>query len=453
MSPNTIQKVITVFSEAFSEMGVAISMQNLEEMAVLVHRAMTLQTRHFHTLDHVFSFTTNANPIQTLAALFHDIVYYQVDEGFIPQIKTIIAPYLDLTKNEIAIITPLPKDDRLLQLTLDVFNFFPGQILTTVNGLNEFLSSLVMVKLLQGAVADHDLIKMIVCIEATIPFQGKNDRNETHFDLLATRLNTINVNYNLGLETTEIEEALKLAVTFTNKDVESFSEMDAGIFLDNTWKLLPETNVALRSAEIYSIQEYRQALHKMESFFLTLNPDNVFNQYHGIPPDHEFEQMVWQAHQNVFIARDYLRIKLLAAAVLEALAEISGGDAPLSLFSGEIHGVQEQTLLYESFIIQPLERLPVDHDSPLYKLFYEGRPAVTSFDLRTSPLSLFIFTTLSSSEINRLIILAKGMFSHIVNPLDFLMDFPHPMLAAVARACAHLVLTRRERLLNFADSL
>lgn len=453
MSPNTIQRVISVFYEAFTDLGVTIDMQNLEDMAVLVHRAMTLQTRHFHTLDHVFSFTTTANPIQTLAALFHDIVYYQVDEGFIPQIESIIAPYLDPTENEIAIISQLPEEARLFQITLEVFNFSLGQTLTTVNGLNEFLSSLVMVRLLQDSVADHDLIRMIVCIEATIPFQGKNDKNESHFDILATRLNSINAKYNCGLRSTEIEEALKLAVTFTNKDVESFSEMDAGRFLDNTWKLLPETNVALRSAEIYSIQEYRQALQKMESFFYTLNPDNVFNQYHGIPPDHEFKQMVWQAHQNVFIARDYLRIKLLAAAILEALAVISGGDAPLSLFSGEIHGDQEQTLLYEDFIIQPIERLTMDQSSSLYKLFYEGRPADISFDLRTSPLSLFIYTSLSADEINRLINQAKEMFNHMLSPIDFLMDFPHPMLAAIARACAYLVLTRREKLQNFAEYL
>ena len=453
MSSNTIQRVISVFHGAFSNLGVAISMQDLENMAVLVHRAMTLQTRHFHTLDHVFSFTTNANPIQTLAALFHDIVYYQVDEGFIPQIKTIIAPYLDLSENDIAIISNLLVKDRSFELTLDIFDFSLGQTLTTVNGLNEFLSSLVMVKLLQDVVSEHDLITMIVCIEATIPFQGKNDNNETHFDILAKRLESINSKYNCRLGAFEIDNALKLAVTFSNKDVENFCDIDAGHFLDNTWKLLPETNVALRSADIYSIREYRQALQKMEGFFYTLNPDNVFNQYHGIPPDLEFHQMVWRTHQNVLTARDYLRIKLLAAAMLEALAAISGGDAPLSLFSGEIHDDQEQTLIYEDFIIHPTERITVDQSSSLYKLFYEGRPANTAFDLRTSPLSLFIYTTLSFNEIDRLIKQAQSMFNDIVNPMDFLMEFPRPMLAAVARTCAHLVLTRQERLLNFANSL
>lgn len=453
MNKGTIHRVIEIIHEAFSELNVIMPMKDLEDIAVLLHRAMTLQTRHFHTLDHVFSFTSEKNPIQSLAALFHDIVYYQVDEGFIPEIQVIINPFIRQIGNEIALVPLLSEEDRILQLTLEVFNLSAGKLLSPNNGLNEFLSALVLGKKLNGRVSDQDLLKMIVCIEATIPFQGKNEKGETHFDILEQRLKKINAKYYCCLDQAEIEEALKLAVTFSNKDVESFSEKYAGRFLDNTWKLLPETNVALRSAEIYSIREYRQALYKMEYFFTALNPDHVFNQYRGVPGDRKYHKMVQLAHQNVFTAREYLHIKLLSAAVLEALAEITGGDAPLSLFSKDLRDENGKIIRYEDYLLHPYPLASVEPTSILYKLFNEGRPAETSFDIKTSPLSLFLYIHLEKPEIMRLLGLAKKMFQNDVNPVTFLQDFDHPIIAAIAVACGHMVLTRREKLYEFVRSL
>jgi hypothetical protein len=453
MSKGTIHRVIEVFLEAFSDLYVNIPMKDLEDMAVLVHRAMTLQTRHFHTLEHVFSFTSAADPIQSLAALFHDIVYFQVDEGFIPEIQEIIAPFIQQDGDQISLKSLLPEEDRVLQLTLEVFNFSPGNILSPNNGLNEFLSALVMGKKMHRLISDHDLLRMIICIEATIPFQGKNDKGETHFDILENRLEHINEKYYCCLEEADIIEALQLAVKFSNKDVESFSEKSAGRFLDNTWKLLPETNVALRSAEIYSIREYRQALHKMELFFSSLNPENVFNQYHGVPPNRKYQQMVRQARNNVLTARDYLRIKLLSAAILEALAEITGGDAPLSLFSEDLQSESRQILHYQDFLQQPIEPALIDNTSILYKLFFEGRPEETAFDMKTSPLALFLYTTLEQFEINRLVELARKMFDNELHPYQFLREINPPVLAAITEACAQMVVTRREKLHEFAQSL
>jgi hypothetical protein len=453
MSKGTIHRVIEVFHEAFSDLHVNIPMKDLEEMAVLVHRAMTLQTRHFHTLDHVFSFTSAADPIQSIAALFHDVVYYQVDEGFIPEIQEIIHPYIHQAGDQVSLKHILPKEDRILQLTLEVFNFTPGKMLSPNDGLNEFLSALVMAKKLQGLISDHDLLRLIVCIEATIPFQGKNDKGETHFDILETRLRHINKKYYCCLDDEDIIEALQLAVKFSNKDVESFSEKSAGRFLDNTWKLLPETNVALRSAEIYSIREYRQALNKMELFFAFLNPENVFNQYHGVPSNRKFQQMVRQARTNVLTAREYLRIKLLSAAILEALAEITGGDAPLSLFSEDLQSKSGERLIYQDFLQLPIEYPPVDNTSTLYKLFNEGRPAETAFDMKTSPLALFLFTTLERSEIDRLVELARKMFDKEIHPYQFLREINPPILVAISNACAQMVITRREKLNEFTQSL
>lgn len=59
-----------------------------------VYRAMAAQTRNFHTLEHVFALANPTDPIQSLAALFHDLVYHQVDLGFSVGIQELITPYI-----------------------------------------------------------------------------------------------------------------------------------------------------------------------------------------------------------------------------------------------------------------------------------------------------------------------------------------------------------------------
>jgi hypothetical protein len=191
----------------------------------------------------------------------------------------------------------------------------------------------------------------------------------------------------------------------------------------------------------------------MGQFFSSLNPENVFNQYHGVPSNRKYKQMVRQARNNVLTAREYLRIKLLAAAILEALAEISGGDAPLSLFSEDLRSTSGQNLLYEDFLPQQDHTSHVDSTSVLYNLFLEGRPGETSFDLKNSPLSLFLYSRLEHVEISRLLEQAVKMFVHEIHPYQFLREINPPILAAITNACAQMVITRREKLQEFVRTL
>ena len=61
-----------------------------------------------------------------------------------------------------------------------------------------------------------------------------------------------------------LDHAVCRAVRVGNRDVENFSDNDAARFLDNTWKLLPESNPALHSPMVYTVRDYRIALQKME---------------------------------------------------------------------------------------------------------------------------------------------------------------------------------------------
>ena len=450
MQVGTVQKLISIFNQSFLEMGVTVSLEKLENLAVTIHRAMTVQARHFHTLEHVFTFIDSADPIRTMAALYHDIVYYQVDMGFTPQILELISPYIREEGDEFYIVENLPHDDRLLMITLDVFDLHHGQKLSSVAALNEFLSALVMNKQLDGLVREKDLLCMTLCIEATIPFRGLAPDGRTHFEVLEQRLREISERYGLALEQHELVDTIKIAVIFANKDIENFAEPDPDHFLDNTWKLLPETNVALRMPDVYSIGAYRQALQKMASFLMNLNPDMIFNQYHGVPSDQEYKRMAYYARNNIIIGREYLTLKILATAILEALARATGGDAPFSLFLGDIprEGVNIKRLEY--YLPDVPEPAWVDHNSVMYHLLEAGRSSDTSFDMKNSPLSLFVYKVMPPETIPVACDQAKEFFNGNLSAHDFLMGLDPAVVRPIARASSIMVFTRRQALLAYA---
>jgi hypothetical protein len=442
----SIQQLLSVCEQAFVLLQIPISSEELEDLAITIHRSMSIEARHFHTPDHVLHLANASDPIQSLAALFHDIVYYQVDSGFSPEIYHCIAPYILEVEGEIWLVDTQDPDDRMYHIALELFGFSPGQRLYIHQGSNEFLSALVMAKRLENIVPEKILLQAIVYIEATIPFRGKDANGAGPFEILAQRLSAISKSYRISMKSAEIDDTIGGAVVFANNDVDSFAEKDTSVFLDGTWKLLPETNETLRSGRIYSIKEYRRALGKMADFLGLLNPDNVFHQYKGTPSESNFHQMVKLAHQNITTAREYLSIKLLAIALLEALADLTGGDAPLSLFTGEMQRNDEDSHRYDSFLNLPAPQKEFDRSSVIYKLLDAGRASTTNIDLRNSPLAFFMYSQVPHDQMGSLITAAKEMFAGNLQPRAFLQMFDAPLVAAVASACADTVKTRQEKL-------
>jgi hypothetical protein len=450
----TFLRLIAIFEDVFARLQVHISPKKIEDLAITVHRAMTSHGRHFHTMEHVFMFVNPENPIQTLAGLYHDVVYYQVDMGFTPDIWNIIRSFIEFQDDSMHIATCSARDDPRLCMTLEVFGFQTGDDLSDLGNLNEFLSALVMNCELAGILSEKDLLRLTVCIEATIPFRGSGQPGDSHFDRLEQRLKQISRKRNIPLTQHEIEETIKLAVVFANKDIENFGEADPGYFIDNTWKLLPEMNIALRAKDAYSIKEYRQALQNMESFLRSLNPENVFNRYGDTPPEAEYRQMVAHARQNVQVACAYLEIKLLALAILDALAQVTGGDAPLSLFIGDLPQVDGNGARRLEHYLPRLDWPTwVDPDSELNRLLYLRLDTDTRFDLRYAALSLFLYKSLPPDTLTAYRSLANGMFADDITADEFLAQINCPTLYAIARACAEMVPTRREKLLQYTDVL
>jgi hypothetical protein len=453
MMTGIILRLIEILEQAFCNLQLNLPAAVVEDLAVTVHKAMSVEGRHYHTPEHVLSLASPADPIQSLAALFHDIVYYQVDRGFSSEVMAILRPYIDLDAPGDPEL-PLPgqayPDDLCYQVALDIFDFKPGQKLFSTPGFNEFLSALVMAKKLRHQVPNKVLLQVIVYIEATIPFRGKDEQGYTPFDGLEQRLRKASQDYHIPLSEEEIIATIRGAVVFANKDVENFAEKDPALFLVNTWKLLPETHFSLRAGGFYSIRDYRLALQHTDTFFSQMVPELVFHRCHGVPTDDEYWELVRCTRHNVSIARQYLGIKLLAIGILEALAESTGGDAPLSLFMGEARPEGEEVRGLGDYLPHLPVHPSVDTGSIVYNLLDSGRASPAEFtDLRNSPLSIFIYRSLGPEGVADGLELVRRMFAGNLEAGQLLQRLDSSLISAIAEGCAIMVPTRSEKLRRY----
>mgnify|MGYP001119946810 CR=1 FL=1 len=455
MMSGIILDLIEVIEQAFRNLQLKIPESVVENLAITVHQAMSVEGRHYHTPEHVLSLASSENPVQSLAALFHDIVYYQVDRGFSPEVVEILRPYIGLnasTEPELPMPGQAHLDDFCYQVTLEVFDFAPGQRLFSTLGFNEFLSALVMAKKLSPLVSRKTLLQVMAYIEATIPFRGKDEQGYTPFDRLEQRSRKVSQVYHIPLSEAEVVETVRGAVIFANKDVENFSERDPALFLVNTWKLLPETNLSLRAGGIYSIRDYRLALQQTDHFFSQVVPELVFHCYQGVPTHEEYWERVRCTRVNVSIARQYLGIKLLAVGILEALAESTGGDAPLSLFMGDVDQESENGRNLGVFLPSLPLHPGVDPGAIVYNLLETGRGSPAEFSgLRNSPLSVFIYRYLGPEGVVAALEQVQAMFAGSLEAEQFLRTLDSRLLSAIAQGCAVMVPTRSKKLLRFVS--
>ncbi|MGE0707491.1 MAG: hypothetical protein AB7N76_10900 [Planctomycetota bacterium] len=441
---STLQRLVRRFEAAFRELGHDASAQKYEEWSVLIHECMSGRGRRFHTVEHVFDISSGAPPLETLAILFHDAVYCQVDDGLPYRLRELLHDAVEL-KDGSYLLKPIDREREALKaMVATIFGFTPGQTLSPYAGLNEYLSAVLAARSLDPELPPGVLAQIATCIEATIPFRGGESADPSIG--LAARLARANEEFGLGLDADAQRRAIHMAVHVANRDVGNFASEDVRWFLDNTWKLLPETNSSLRGQRLYTIGEYRLALQKMEGFLSFLDPGCVFRQYEGTPTDEEYKQMRGRAEQNIALGARYLRAKLLAADLLEALALRTGGDAPVSLFMGDLP-LEEPTIRLESFLPERPGKQAADVDAEVLDLLELGRATDSGFDMKHSPLAAYLYLRVGQAECDRLAALAKESLAAKQDPgLAYLQALPQDAVRMIAEACSHLATTRAEAL-------
>ncbi|MEO7108072.1 MAG: hypothetical protein ABIZ09_16980 [Rhodoferax sp.] len=454
MAISTINRFISLFDSAFHALPAPVSMVDVERLAMLVHHAMASKTRAYHNSSHVFYMCEGMKPVQVLAALFHDVVYYQLDVGF-PDRCAYLLDGVTRQEGDALVLQPIPSDDEPLALCAALFDLAADQPLPLYGGMNEFLSAVVAARLLQPFLKTVDLIAVLACIEATIAFRAPHAHGPSATDRLAQRVQR---QYrpradetNTGAAQTYVDHVMTDAVALSNRDVGNFAEADPGLFLSTTWLLIEESNAPLKVAGVYTLQEYRYALTRMDSFLRSLNPAHVFQQYKGQPDLQTMDELCAAAARNITFSVDFLGAKITSIAIVEALALCTGTDGPISMFLGEIRSAYGRPERVEDY----LPEIPVscDVNPDLLRLFDIGRTLESANDLTASPITAFVYRSIGDKGTLMALAQARKMFNASLPPIAFLRSLNRDMVRAIVRACMHISLSRRDALLALDHSL
>lgn len=405
------------------QLRVEVPPTQLSRITKLIVQTMTGPWRYFHSTEHIFEVGGHTNGIEVLAALFHDIVYVQIDGSVNFNLTYYLVPFIEEDRGQLFIRTKtdLP-DDSLFGIVAAIFGFVPGQVLSPLAGQNEFLSALVAVKVWKPFLNKKLLVQIAACIEATIPFRSKSDLGVSPSELLYQRLQSINYQFNLQLTDEEIIQTVKQAVRVANRDVGGFGNPSSAIFLDNTWSLLPETNHNLQKSGSYTVRDYRTAIQKMAGFMNFLKPELIFRQFQGEPDDQIYQELVERASKNLEVGRLYLESKLIAIAILEALSLRIGSDVSLTIMMGELPGSGVSV----GRLIDSLPHLPNPHqaeteiEKEVFDLLEKGRSKGFAFDLKFSPLTTFLVKYIGFDGIRGMQERSQAFFQGTLSSEDFL---------------------------------
>lgn len=451
LAGTTIQKLVNYLEKSVVDLKSTASQDFIESTAILIHEAMSGAHRRFHTTDHIFQIIDpQGDPILILSALFHDLVYYNVDGGFTSRVEELIRPYITVELEQVFIRRRGPAQDPILPILNTVFGFSYGQMLTPFTGLNEFLSAVVLAKLFLPILPMKALIGVISCLEASQPFRKEDENGKTCFQLLEERLHKLNRTRSLDLKENEVIGIVSRALKFANLDVNNFAFEDSAMFLDNTWKLLPENNPQLSGNKVYTIKSYRLALQKMEMFFNRVDVTAIFHRYRNEPSEAEFNRMQEKALYNVQLAKHYLSGRLLATGILEALCFATGGDAPVVMLMGNnSRGNVEPKYEFNDLI----NKLPVavakDVDDHVLALLEYEADIISILDFRKTPLAAYVYKCVGQNKMIEHLEIAKQYFSGDMKPEEFLTLVDQNVVSGIASVCAEMISTRRNRFLSW----
>lgn len=431
---------------ATEKLQVEVKPEKLSEIAELVVQPMIGPWRYFHTPNHIFEVGGCEDPIEVLAALFHDVVYVQVDRSVNFNLSYYITPYIKEVQGKLQIREQkeLPTD-RSFQIVTSIFGFVPGQALLPFSGQNEFMSAVVAVKAMEMFLMPKHLCQITTCIEASIPFQPNSEDGLTATDRLYEKLKETNIKLNLNLTDAELYQTMKKSVRLSNRDVSGFRSASS-IFLDNTWNLLPETNHNLTNGNSYTVCEYRIALEKTEGFINFLNPNLIFRQFDGEPDEQTYQGWVSQARKNIEVAKVYLGSKIFTLAFIEALSMRLGLNIPLSTMVGELPSQGLIPAHLEEFLppiqnpYQPKNNL----EREILTLLADGRSQNAAYDMRNSPLSTFMVKYIGFDEIKNHRQKAKDFFQQNISAEEFINSCNQNLVKTVIDAILELFDSRKQ---------
>jgi len=442
------QRCLTALTRCFSSLQVKSSEEERNAIAHLIVDSMESENRIYHNLEHIFKVGEGGDAISMLASMFHDLVYYQIDQGFHLSLAKFITPLIQQKKNKLYLKEKLEISTPEISLVMDLFNFKPGNEITSGNGCNEFMSSIVAAQVLKPFLPMSTILKVVSCIELTIPFRMLNAPKQ-----LEKKIHSLSQKHSLNLSDSETEETVLRAVRLANKDLSSFSNPSVLDFLMNTWEILPETNPLLRSTGNQTILGYRIALQKIEKFFRDLNPENVFLEYQEEPGPEVYAQWKKLLSKNIEIALYYFRFKLISLSILEAIAPALGKAIVLNILIGEIPrntalNSQDQLEGFLPDLSVSLEQ-KAELEDEIVNVLRFGQTSSQAMDMQNSPLTAFLLNRIGFQKMQSLWSSTEAFFQNEIPAKELLKKIPYEVMSSFSEAIASVMSKKASLLSNF----
>lgn len=263
--------------------------------------------------------------------------------------------------------------------------------------------------------------------------------------MLYQRLLAASDRYSLDLSAETIAETIRRSVRLANRDVGSFANPSPARFLDNTWSLLPETNHNLGNSKVYTVDQYRIALQKMEGFMSFLQPEVIFHKFRDEPSDEVYQALVSQARSNIVIGRLYLGSKLATIAFLEALSMRFGRDIPISMLMGEMPTEGYAVSVLADFLPKLddpfVPRNTVEQE--VLTLLDKGRLQDFEYDIKNSPLTTYMVEAIGFDEVLRMRDRGKEFFQGKLSAEDYLIACDQRIVEVVTDGLSRLFDSRK----------
>ena len=346
--------------------------RRLEDWAILIHGCLSVDTRSFHSVHHVFEISGGCDAIQLLAACFRDTISYSTDGQLTKKQEELVAGVVEHSARGPKLLSGMgmgsgghssssssssssptspssssaaavssqycdEDDEMALLVVMDVFGLTPGQMLGRYPGLDVFLSAVLTTRVFRKTLTLAQLVQIVTCMEATIAFRPPVN-GETALERLYRRLQEVTDKFELDLSEDDIVKTIQRATDLSNRNLGNFASHDATVFLDHTWSLLPERSDALRRSFLYTVNDMLLATRDMERMMTDIEAGRIFQSFRGVPEEDEMDEFHQQTNQNLTKGRTYLRAKLLSICVLSGFAVVTGGDTPMSFFCGDLGG-------------------------------------------------------------------------------------------------------------------
>jgi len=209
---------------------------------------------------------------------------------------------------------------------------------------------------------------------------------------------------------------------------------------------LPEQNVALRQHTLFTVTEFHDAIQGMVQTVQTMqaNNDSVYSSFRGVPDPSETIVFQQKLSYNLYHASTYLQVRLLSAAVVSALASLTGGDGPRSFFFGDPPSLNyESSKLGDGLHVVDADNAEesVKYDSKVLAVLQGHGMTATFFEAGSAPLSAYLYQVLGDAFLPGALEKCRMPFTN-ETALELLMFLPPPVFQAVAQEFSQFAVSR-----------